>query len=229
MKLHLLFAVYIIATCFLSACNLGLPQTQPNNTISCNDIDDRELTQQLFEVTTTQEIENLLDELLGTPNIPIAESEFTENPSYSKIVQWEVNDKKYGLYFREEEVVRIHSNIELTGADVSSMLRCFGEPDYYYAVYQQDIESRVIVFSLWYLDEGMVVSTSKQSRNDTPPALDVTMIVKTVDYVQGNNLEDIVTDAILYGTDDEVRQRWLNNLKPWTQTWEELIVDNQVK
>lgn len=191
--------------------------------MTCDEIVEAPLRSLNFDELSRERMPQWIEENYQIEDSAIARYDSAED-SDALTFGWQGQDKSYEAHFIDQDLRYVWSWWERHKPKGSEFVECFGAPDYYQAwVFAH---KRIwINVELWYLDEGLIVSTEKgYNPQSGPPSVNDEMGMTMLTILRPN-LGSIKEMVYSYTTSDRLRTIVEESLQPWPGTWENVEVD----
>ncbi|HYN89305.1 MAG TPA: hypothetical protein VER55_12275, partial [Ardenticatenaceae bacterium] len=106
----------------------------------------------------------------------------------------------------------------------NQILECFGPPESYSATHRLGASRWYFELDLVYSYEGLVVTLYRATGGPQPPAFDGNAPMTYLSVVRPGSAEAVLRDAYSSQAETLVQPK-VTALKPWPDTWEEIVVE----
>jgi len=131
----------------------------------------------------------------------------------------------YDAFFKEHQLRSISATVGYRGITLDLALTCYGEPDAYIAYREEANPHNVglLLVQLWYPTKGIVLSNSILGSDAESTAVDERLPMD-VYFVQPGSIEEIVDRAYLGIQKGDGSFPWIQFIKPWPGSPQEIQV-----
>lgn len=212
------FLLLIISLISLVGC------TRPfrNATVDCAFIHDSPLRTLKYESQSALETEQFLTDIFREVARPITYHEYrvAENDMADyETFEWETEGNQYEVVLVKSKP--IYTKIDLNGTiTVRQAIDCLGEPESYLAyVMVHDL----VVFELWYPKKGITLHNNFANEPDF--RINEVTVMENVIYSKPTINSHEVKNDLLFVTLPTAQEREQALLKPWTNEWNDIVIE----
>jgi hypothetical protein len=215
-----LFLLLTLAACLLlPACTIGVPR----QAMSCGEIVEAPLRSLNFDELSRERMPQWIQENYQVEDSDIARYDSADDPAALSF-GWDGQRKSYEADFVGQGLEHLWVWWEGQKPTGSNFVECFGTPDFYRAWVMAHERIRINL-EIWYLEEGLVVSTEKDYNPERgPPSVNDQMVMTrlTVLKPHPDSIKEMVHSYI---TSDELLTIVEESLQPWPGRWDAINVE----
>jgi|GEM_PF-3043774 len=204
---------YIVLALLLMGLISGEIIPQKKKPVPCPQINEINL----FSISTPNEMEMWLENNTRLTGDDI----LADSVAGTNTLTWQENGSTYYAYFDDNKIKSIHIHWKALEPTLNDVLDCLGTPDLYYAEFSYR-RTGELHLSLWYLDEGFLVTSTDFGRQKVSVVIDENVIMTSI-YFVATPFDSV--EEMNEGLKPAVYLHYpLDVLKPWPDNLEDIVV-----
>jgi hypothetical protein len=215
----------LTACLLLPACSIGLPR----QAMTCDEIVEAPLRSLDFDELSRERMPQWIELTYGVGSSELRVSEYDSiDMRVTESIEWSATGKRYRADFVGQEFRQLNVRWMERQPSSREAVDCFGEPELYEAAYGPYADTYELAFYMWYPEQGIVVSNSIYNRFGRlfQPKLNANTPLRSISIVRPGPADQMIDDVFGFVQPDaETKASWLEQLRPWPGTWEDLEID----